>query len=221
MTRHEGPDTERTLASLKDFQRDTVEYVFRRLWTDDDRVTRFLVADEVGLGTTMVAKGVIAKTVDHLWDTVDRIDVVYICSNSQIARQNLGRLNVVGGAEHRHADRHTLLPKVVRQLRNQKVNFVPFTPGTSFHVGDSGGKGEERVMLYWMLAEVWGRAVTGRVSWERFFEGGMQRANFHNWLRWYKPTLDAELCRSSSEMIQDHAQLGPLLDSESAGGQLA
>ena len=33
---------------LKDFQRKTVNYVFRRLYTDRDRVNRFLIADEAG-----------------------------------------------------------------------------------------------------------------------------------------------------------------------------
>ena len=83
----------------------------------------------------MVAKGVIARTVEHLWDTDKRIDIVYICSNGQIARQNLSRLNVVGGSEVKHADRLTLLPRVIRNLRGQQVNFVSFTPGTSFKVG--------------------------------------------------------------------------------------
>src|SRR3954454_4029131 len=92
----ERPDVERELARLKDFQRATVEHVHRRLWEDDDAVKRFLVADEVGLGKTMVARGVIAKTIDHLWDTDTRIDVVYISSNAQIARQNLNRLNIGG-----------------------------------------------------------------------------------------------------------------------------
>lgn len=89
MTSQQRPDVERELNHLKDFQRATVEVVHRRLWTDADHGSRFLVADEVGLGKTMVARGVIARTIDHLWDTEDRIDVVYICSNSQIARQNL------------------------------------------------------------------------------------------------------------------------------------
>ncbi len=40
------------LAGLKEFQHKTVEYVFRRLYTDPDAVHRFLVADEVGLGKT-------------------------------------------------------------------------------------------------------------------------------------------------------------------------
>ena len=119
----------------------------------------------------MVAKGVIARTVEHLWDTGKRIDIVYICSNSQIARQNLSRLNVVDGFEVRHADRLTLLPKVVRNLRDQRVNFVSFTPGTSFEVGSSGGAYPERVLLYWMLAACWGSAVTGGGSLEAVLRG--------------------------------------------------
>lgn len=51
------PDLHKILDSLKPFQRATVEHAFRRLWTDEDRVDRFLVADEVGLGKTLVAKG--------------------------------------------------------------------------------------------------------------------------------------------------------------------
>ena len=62
------PDTQAILDGLKDFQRDTVDYVFRRLYLDDACVRRFLVADEVGLGKTLVARGVIAKAIDHLWD---------------------------------------------------------------------------------------------------------------------------------------------------------
>ena len=79
------PDCNAILGSLKDFQRETVDYVFRRLYADEDCTRRFLVADEVGLGKTLVARGVIAKTIDHLWKTVHRIDIIYICSNSNIA----------------------------------------------------------------------------------------------------------------------------------------
>ena len=202
------PDVDRTLASLKDFQRATVEYAFRRLWLDEDPVKRFLVADEVGLGKTMVAKGVIAKTVDHLWDTGKRIDIVYICSNGQIARQNLSRLNVVGGSEVKHADRLTLLPKVIRNLQDQRINFLSFTPGTSFQVGSSGGAYAERVLLYWMLAKCWGSRFTAVARWKKFFEGGMHRQNFENQLAWFdRSSLDEELCRSFGEDID--AATGP------------
>lgn len=202
------PDVDRILASLKDFQRATVDYAFDRLWVAEDQVKRFLVADEVGLGKTMVAKGVIAKTVEHLWDTDKRIDIVYICSNTQIARQNLSRLNVVDGYAVKHADRLTLLPKVIRNLRDNRVNFVSFTPGTSFQVGRSGGASPERVLLYWMLAECWGLDLIGAPRWKKFFEGDMSRENFENEIKAFdRKSLDAELCRSFGEAIE--RSLGP------------
>ncbi|MGB8983045.1 MAG: hypothetical protein WCC12_14310, partial [Anaerolineales bacterium] len=71
------PDLDHILGGLKDFQRRTVDYVFRRLYTDPDATRRFLIADEVGLGKTLVARGVIARALDYLWDKVDRLDVVY------------------------------------------------------------------------------------------------------------------------------------------------
>lgn len=189
--------TERTLATLKDFQRDTVEHVFNRLWLADDAVKKFLVADEVGLGKTMVAKGLIAKTVEHLWETDKRIDVVYICSNNQIARQNLSRLNVVGGAEHQHADRLTLLPKVIRNFRNQRINFVSFTPGTSFHDGTATGKAPERVLLYWMLDRAMGGQIRAESSkiWKQFFRVNSGLKGFESNLSWFDAdSLDDELC---------------------------
>ena len=118
------PDVGSVLNGLKDFQRDSVEYIFKRLYTDSDQVSRFLVADEVGLGKTLVARGIIAKAIDHLWDTIDRIDVIYICSNQDIARQNIDRLNITDEREFQHASRATLLPIKIQKLRSNKLNFV-------------------------------------------------------------------------------------------------
>ena len=53
MTRR--PDVARELAKLKGFQRTTVEYAFDRLYRAHKSSHRFLVADEVGLGKTLVA----------------------------------------------------------------------------------------------------------------------------------------------------------------------
>ncbi len=61
--RQNPPDVETVLSGLKDFQRDTVDYVFRRLYLDRNPTHRFLIADEVGLGKTLVARGLIAKAV--------------------------------------------------------------------------------------------------------------------------------------------------------------
>ncbi|MDZ7790323.1 MAG: hypothetical protein U5L08_07520 [Xanthomonadales bacterium] len=149
----EKPDTEQMLAALKPFQRDTVEHVFRRMYTDPDCTRRFLVADEVGLGKTMVARGVIARAIEHLQDKIERIDIVYICSNADIARQNLQRLNLTGSREAAQVGRLTMLPAMLPQL-DDRLNFVAFTPGTSFHMGNSTGKWQERALLYWMLEDL-------------------------------------------------------------------
>src|SRR5437868_3667769 len=137
------PDTETVLAGLKDFQRATVDYVFERFYGPDP-TRRYLVADEVGLGKTLVARGVMARTVAHLWSSVPRIDVVYICSNTDIARQNVQRLRIPGCEIAAQATRLTLLPLRMHDLRRHRVNFVALTPATSFEQTGGGGRIDER-----------------------------------------------------------------------------
>lgn len=148
------PDVQKILDSLKPFQRDTVEYVFDRLYNSKESSHRFLVADEVGLGKTLVAKGVIAKAIDYMWDDVERIDIVYICSNADIARQNINRLNINGQGSFAHASRLTLLPTILSGF-DQKLNFVSFTPGTSFDLKSSTGIQQERALLFHLLRKGW------------------------------------------------------------------
>ena len=63
------------------------------MYLDPDPSERFLVADEVGLGKTHVAKGVVAQVLSHLADLGDdRHDIVYIWSDSAIASQNIREL---------------------------------------------------------------------------------------------------------------------------------
>lgn len=139
------------LNRLKDFQRRTVEYVFRRLYLDQSPAEHFLVADEVGLGKTLVAAGVIAKTLEHLQNKVKRVDFIYVCSNASIAHQNVARLNVRGEGSFALASRLTLLPTQVRSLRQSPVNFVSFTPGTTFDLKSRSGLMTERALLFRML----------------------------------------------------------------------
>ena len=154
------PCPEEILKPLKSFQRRTVEHAFRRLFLDADSTSRFLVADEVGLGKTLVARGIIARTIDHLWEDVDRIDIVYICSNAGIARSNLPKLQI-GGASERSFALATRLTMLATELAleddgscfmENKLNFVSFTPGTSFDMGHSGGQRRERKVLFHLLA---------------------------------------------------------------------
>jgi hypothetical protein len=148
------PDTAKILKPLKDFQRTTVEYVFRRMYLDRDCVRHFLIADEAGLGKTLVARGLIAKVIDHLWDRSGRIDIVYVCSNMDIARQNINRLNVTGGEGFTLASRITLLPINVQRLHS-RLNFISFTPRTSLEMLNSSGWSTERELLYHLLQRPW------------------------------------------------------------------
>lgn len=143
------------LAGLHPFQRDAAAYAFQRLYTAPDSTGRFLVADEVGLGKTLIARGVLALALEWLRDRVDRIDVVYICSNLAIARQNINRLNPIRDVTFAPAERITLLPLTLKEFAKNRINFVAFTPGTSLDLGNSLGTSRERELLYALLADHW------------------------------------------------------------------
>lgn len=141
------------LAQLKRFQRRTVDYVFGRLH-GPEQARHFLVADEVGLGKTMVARGVVAKTIEKLWPAAERIDILYICSNQAIAGQNLNKLNVLGKKAFSLPTRITLVPLQLRgddTLKSNKVNFISLTPGTTFNLRSATGVIEERAFLVRLL----------------------------------------------------------------------
>ena len=153
------PSVDEILRPLKCFQRRTVDHAFDRLFLAEDSTSRFLVADEVGLGKTLVARGIIARAIDHLWDDVPRIDIVYICSNASIGRANLPKLQI-GGAQERSFARTTRLTLLATELAPQnngdgmlhsKLNFVSFTPRTSFDMGHPGGQRPERELLFHLL----------------------------------------------------------------------
>ena len=156
-----GLDVDKVLSELKGFQRDAVDHVIDRLYDAPDAGRRFLVADETGLGKSVVARGVIARAIEKLEldDAVERIDIVYICSNADLAQQNLQRLNVTGNKHLAMTGRLTLLALQSRRLAgvrvNRKiVNLVSFTPGTSFEMGSwRTGTGEERALLHVMLTD--------------------------------------------------------------------
>lgn len=148
-----GLDVAAALGGLKDFQRRTVDYVFRRMFEDEDPAYRFLVADEVGLGKTMVARGIIARAMERIESIGDdrRIDIVYVCSNATIARQNINRLNVLGKRQFGFSSRLTMLPTQVHELDANRVNFVSFTPSTTFDLRSRGGIAPERALILQML----------------------------------------------------------------------
>lgn len=148
-------EASRVLGALKDFQLATVGHAYHRLFEAKDSTRRFLVADEVGLGKTLVAGGVIAKAIERLRaDGVERIDIVYVCSNGDIASQNVRKLDVMGSGAA-VASRLTLLATRVKDLERRPLNLVALTPGTSFNLRSAMGVAEERVLLHALLEEAW------------------------------------------------------------------
>ena len=168
-------------AALSDFQRATAQQAFRRLYLDQDSTRRFLVADETGLGKTHVAREVIAQTVLHLQkvDHVKRIDIVYMCSNADIAAQNIRKLNITGSDNPSFATRLSLLitqPKLLTSApdgNGKPITFVAFTPATSFQFGWQMGRKEERAVLCVLLCDHLGLQGARETAAQRIFQGAV------------------------------------------------
>ena len=214
------PNSEDILKPLKSFQRRTVDHAFHRLFVAPDSTARFLVADEVGLGKTLVARGVIARAIDHLWEDVERIDVVYICSNASIARANLPKLRIGAGNERSLAlaTRLTMLATELapgsdrkETFSDAKLNFVSFTPGTSFNMGHSSGRAPERQVLFQLLEPF----ATSTTTLMNMLQGGIR--NKDGWRRRLKDArvaLEADIevqfqtKFENSELLDQFSTLG-------------
>ncbi len=159
--------------ALTKFQNAAVNRIVETL-TKDGGSGRFLLADEVGLGKTLVAKGVIEELARQ---RKGGLTVVYICSNVEIVEQNKSKL--VEPFEFSN-ERLTLLPihskEIERQRRRGKTLLFSFTPGTSLSVGRGMGVRKERSLLLYLLlkAEV---AKNSRV-WREYFRGGCTRSDW-------------------------------------------
>jgi len=201
----ESHDTELVLARLKDFQRRSAEYVFRRFYIDSTTTDRFLVADEVGLGKTLVARGIIALAIEHLRAKVDRIDIVYICSNVSIASQNIHRLNVTGVQEFVRPTRLSLLPMHISGIRKNHINYVSLTPGTSFDPKSREGKDEERALIHFLLKGKLGVSPAGL---RRLLQCRVSDDNWWWWTREWKPeSLDKDICDAFVKNVTDDREL--------------
>jgi hypothetical protein len=209
-------DVERILAGLKGFQRDAVDHIVDRLYGPEATSGRFLVADETGLGKSIIARGVVAATIAELQDAahVDRIDVVYICSSTDLAKQNLHRLNVTGDPLVSITSRLTLLALDSRRLASdttldgKKVNLVSFTPGTSFEMGWQTGSRDERQLLHILLNGITpSGSETERAS-ALFFQGQVRKLmDFQAGIERMRELLgagpDAVILREFCDSIED------------------
>ncbi|MGW4464744.1 helicase C-terminal domain-containing protein [Micromonospora sp. NPDC004704] len=186
------------MAGLKDFQRHTVGHIMQRFFGPDP-TRRFLVADETGLGKSVVARGVIAKTLERLQDDddVDRVDVIYVCSNQDIARQNIDRLKVTTGETVTLSSRLTMLATDIGKLSTastnvgKPINLVAFTPGTSFDRGQRTGKALERALLFLLLQDAndWD-GWRSRAAMRALQQGIRNPDRFGNICQWLRTSLN-------------------------------
>ena len=139
------------MADPKEFQRKTIVFAFNRL---KKKNARFLVADEVGLGKTIIARMVI----EEVFKTQSFKGLVfYVCSSLDLATQNLKKLRLNSEGKRKYsATRLTTLPLEEFELKN-KTKIVAITPGTSLDTGRNLGKKDERFFVHSIFNHIVGR----------------------------------------------------------------
>lgn len=181
----------KTMHGLKDFQRATVERIDHLFRHGQNRV---LVADEVGMGKTLIARGAIVKTARMRLEQQDELmKVVYICSNTSIANQNIQKLKVSdsarieGVSDTRLSMLHLKIAEQEsdEQLREGFIQLIPLTPGTSFQMTNGGGTVSERALMFAILTRV-PEVAQYRNELEKFFIYFAEGA-WRGWARdWYE-----------------------------------
>ena len=63
----------------------------------------------------------------------------------------------------------------MRDLRDQSLNLVALTPGTSFEQSGGAGRADERVLLYWLLREAW--SLGDRAAPKNILQGWVKSAD--------------------------------------------
>lgn len=148
---------DKALDGLKDFQTASVDTLYKRLYGDNR--SRMLLADEVGLGKTIVARGLIARILKTRMDEGKRspFRVTYICSNQVIAGENFRKLspfpeNVATRSSVRRIAYLAWAPKQSNRPQEQNLLEInTLTPSTSFEVDSGAGNRWERRIIYAIL----------------------------------------------------------------------
>lgn len=166
------------------FQLAAIDHITRRL-RDRAGSRRFLLADEVGLGKTIVASEVIQRLSARRIRRGRSFVVVYLCSNAEIAEQNRQKLDK---SADRPLRRVTELAVSKRQAETGKVRLYSFTPGTSLERGT--GMAWERELLLFLLHRVL-RLPAHRAPWRDFFRCGVEKMAWRKRTR--KDTLRGRL----------------------------
>lgn len=181
-----------SLEKLCDFQRATVDSVIGS-FEQESHSKRVLVADEVGLGKTRVAEGVIIKMLQrHLsCGRTDPLRVTYICSNLALADSNIKKLRVFNSAAdcasylQQPSYRRLLevaMPLVQQTQAGKVLEICTLTPAVSFKLTNGHGNATERAIMVNLLRQHVSAAETRIASaLEELFQGeSISRDNWQN-----------------------------------------
>lgn len=223
----------------KQFQADTILHVYNRLTTSQNR---FLVADEVGLGKTIIARGVIQKF-QKKFNKVQSSEpestplILYVCSNSDIGKQNAKKLMANGGSSvgEGRSSRLTMLfhdeakNKIQERQRREhdqddtiaskyplqtELELICLTPATSFNFGRSDGEKSERLFIHSLLCEI--LTLKGKLNPRLLSKGGTSffthpaKTSHWIWRNSVKLKLNQEIKEVISkrfELIEDYRAL--------------
>ena len=151
---------QRIMSGLKDFQQATVNRI-DHLYRNGRK--RILVSDEVGLGKTLIARGTVAKIACLRKEEGDNLfKVVYICSNSAIADQNLRKLRITHEAKTESTSSSRLSMQHLNIFRQENdpelleryIQLIPLTPDTSFRMTAGCGTVGERALMFVFLKRI-------------------------------------------------------------------
>ena len=202
------------MSAPKAFQRATIKCALSA-FDRRRRVRRFLVADEVGLGKTIVARGVIERLMrqNH---PIRPLRVFYVCSSLAIAAQNKDSLlkvirdPAVRACSVSDVDRLTLAPN--RQLSgNVPLHLYTLTPGTS--IPDRKGMRrtgtvEERALLHNLLASRYPSLMQIEGQKEEWLRRNAV-ASWEDWKQWSGCQPSSSLRRAFFPILRKQLGLTP------------
>lgn len=175
--------------TLADFQKKTADRIFEVFRNGQKRV---LLADEVGLGKTIVARAVIQQVGE--WHKTelndDHFKVVYICSNISIASQNAQKLGIddhMNVSESRLSMQHLKIYESAGTGHDYK-QLIPLTPATSFSMTSGCGNQAERALMFahlWRLPDFAGYKDK---------LGTFLAHDAEKWWQWYIDTYEKKAC---------------------------
>lgn len=175
--------TNMLLSGAMDFQKATARHIFNLFTNSRNPRRRVLLADEVGLGKTIVAKSVVSLMREYQRDVMhdDFYKVVYVCSNINIARQNIEKLGVSDALdfnESRLSMHNFLAERKMQEVKKHSRKegrmpevIIPLTPSTSFDFRSSTGIANERAIICVFLEQM------------ELFEGKKNRRYLRNFFR--------------------------------------